>query len=400
MTAGEGWQREGAAYFRVGEAFFRTGSQTGRDLAVLAAISHKSRPENEDGSLRILDAMTGCGVRPLRYALEVGADYVWANEGNVDLRQLLSKNLSHSLPPDQYRITHQDANSVFFDCYQRRDFYDLIDIDSFGSPMPTLATALWAVKLGGLLYLTSTDGRATSGHAPDTSLQTYGAYARSHPASHEQGLRLLIGLAVQQAAARGLAAQPVFSFYQGEVNRVMVRITRQSAWNSDDYGFLAYCHSCGQFQRVPWKKLGRVVCPCGAKGGAEGGVEAQAGDRPVLSGPMWLGPLHDTQELERMQQRAIALQAHPHPHDQSPERWAKCQSLIKTMQAEASLPPYYYPLAEIGRRGKIDIPPRQALVSRLHQQGFAATLTHISPQAIKTDAPLAACIQLAKQLSD
>lgn len=395
MTAGEGWQREGAAYFRVGEAFFRTGSQTGRDLAVLAAISHKSRPENEDGSLRILDAMTGCGVRPLRYALEAEADYVWANEGNVDLRQLLSENLSHGLSPDQYQITHQDANSVFFDCYQRRDFYDLIDIDGFGSPMPTLATALWAVKLGGLLYLTSTDGRATSGHAPDTSLQTYGTYARSHPASHEQGLRLLIGLAVQQAAARGLAAQPVFSFYQGEVNRVMVRITRQSAWNSDDYGFLAYCHSCGQFQRVPWKKLGRVVCPCGA----EGGVEAQAGDRPVLSGPMWLGPLHDVQELERMQQCAIARQAHPHPHDQSPERWARCQSLIKIMQAEASLPPYYYPLAEIGRRGKMDIPPRQALVSRLHQQEFAATLTHISPQAIKTDAPIAACIQLAKQLS-
>ena len=388
----DSWQREGAAYFCVGEAFFRLASQTGRDLAVLAASAHKNRPDNKDGSLRVLDAMTGCGVRPLRYVLEAGADYVWANEGNIDLQQLLSKNLSHSLSPDRYRITHQDANGVFFDCYQRRDFYDLIDIDGFGSPMPTLATALWAVKLGGLLYLTSTDGRATSGHAPDASLQTYGAYGRSHPAIHEQGLRLLIGLAVQQAAARGLAARPVFSFYQGEVNRVMVRITRQSSWNSDDYGFLAYCHSCGQFQRVPWKKLGRALCPCG--------VEAQAGDRPVLSGPMWLGPLHDVHELEQMRQQAIALQAHPHPNDQSPARWAKCQSLIKTMQAEALLPPYYYPLAEIGRRGKMDIPPRQALISQLRQQGFEATLTHISGQAIKTDAPIATCVQLAKELSD
>ena len=140
-TADKGWQCEGAAHFCVGEAFFRAGSQTGRDLAVLAAIAHKDRPENKDGSLRILDAMTGCGVRPLRYVLEAGADYVWANEGNVDLRQLLNKNLSRSLSPEQYRTTHQDANSVFFDCYQRRDFYDLIDIDGFGSPMPALATA-------------------------------------------------------------------------------------------------------------------------------------------------------------------------------------------------------------------------------------------------------------------
>ena len=81
----------------------------------------------------------------------------------------------------------EDANAVFFDCHQRQDFYDLIDIDSFGSPMPYLSTSLWAVKLGGLIYLTSTDGRATSGHAPDKSLQTYGAYARAHPAVHEQG---------------------------------------------------------------------------------------------------------------------------------------------------------------------------------------------------------------------
>ncbi len=161
----------------------------GRDLAVLAAIAYKQT----HGHLRILDAMTGCGVRPLRYALEAQADYIWANEGNSDLGKSLRTNLAQALPPERYRLTHQDANAVFFDCYQRRDFYDLIDVDSFGSPMPTLSTALWAVKLGGLLYLTSTDGRATSGRAPDSSLKTYGAWARSHPAVHEQGLRLLIG---------------------------------------------------------------------------------------------------------------------------------------------------------------------------------------------------------------
>jgi tRNA (guanine26-N2/guanine27-N2)-dimethyltransferase len=394
----DGWQREGAAYFRVGPSFFRASSQTGRDLAVLAVIAHKTHPQNKSGSLRILDAMTGCGVRPLRYVLEAGADYVWANEGNVDLQAQLSANLSHSLPPEKYRITHQDANCVFFDCHQRQDFYDLIDVDGFGSPMPTLATALWAVKLGGLLYLTSTDGRATSGHAPKKSLQTYGAYARSHPAIHEQGLRLLMGVAMQQAAARGLAAQPVFAYYQGEVNRVMVRITRRpSAWPADDYGFLAYCHRCGQFQRVPWKKLNRVMCPCCPLSPKSG---------PIVSGPMWLGPLHNEQDLEAMQQIAMARStqriAHPaqsHPDNPELDRWRRCQSLLEMMQAESALPPYFYPLSEIGRRGKIDIPPKQTLIRQLQQQGFAATSTHISAQAIKTDAPLSHCIQMAKQVS-
>lgn len=382
------WQQEGRARFEVGDAFFRSSSRIGRDLGVLAAIVYKQLHP----SLRVLDAMTGCGVRPLRYGLEANADYVWANEGNWDLHNLLQANLSNSLRCDRYRITHQDANALFFDCHQRQDFYDLIDIDSFGSPMPTLATSLWAIKLGGLLYLTSTDGRATSGHAPKKSLQTYSAYARNHPAVHEQGLRLLIALSMQQAAARGLSAYPVFSWYHGEVNRVMMRISRgdknrpsQSKLTQDNYGFLSYCHSCGQFQTVSWKKLGRPAsCQCQSK------------TSPVLSGPLWLGPLHCSQELATMQQAAATLQVQD---ERERANWQQIQTLLTIMRAESSLPPYYYPLAEIGKRGKIDIPPRDLLIQSINQAGFVATRTHLDSQAIKTTASLLACIELARQVS-
>lgn len=371
----QGYQTEGAARFQVGKAFFRESSRIGRDLAVLAAIAHKCQTQ----SLRIIDAMTGCGIRPLRYALEAEADYVWANEGNPDIHAQLAANLQ-PLPSERYRMTHQDANAIFFDCHQRQDFYDLIDIDSFGSPMPHLSSALWAIKLGGLLYLASTDGRATSGHAPDKSLKTYGAYARSHCAPHEQGIRLLIGLAAQQAAARGLQATPVFSYHHGEVNRVMVRVTRPTAnsqWRTDFYGFVAYCHECGHFQTVVWKKLGRVKCPNGSAHSC------------VVSGPMWLGPLHSASELSEMYGIAQTCSTIS----------ANCLPLIETMQSESNLPPYYYPLSEIGKRGRMDIPPRDTLISQLQKNGFQATRTHFSAQAIKTDASMAECLQAARNIS-
>ena len=394
-------QQEGQAHFCVGNAFFNHSSQTGRDLAVLAAIAHKTHHLPPSASFRVLDAMTGCGVRPLRYALEAKADYIWANEGNWDLRNTLQTNLSASLSPEQYKITHRDANSVFFDCYERKDFYDLIDIDSFGSPMPALASGLWAVKLGGLMYLASTDGRATSGHAPDKSLQSYSAYARSHPAVHEQGLRLLIGTAVQQAAARGLSARPVFSWYKGEVNRVMLRIQRPVSWQPKYYGFLAYCHQCGQFQTVHWKKLSQpVLCPCTSAPKPLKSDTASAW--PAVSGPMWLGPLHDVDELETM--KAIALQL-GQPAVNSAEAstqakyWRKYPVLLDLLQAEAAMPPYYYSLAEIGRRGKMDIPARDRLIQSLLDAGFRATRTHLSAQAIKTDAPIATCLELAQQVA-
>lgn len=362
------WQQEGEATFCTENAFFRASSRTGRDLAMLAASLYKA----QHGQLRVLDAMTGCGVRPLRYVLESKADYVWANEGNVELRSLVQANLSQSLSRDRYKITHQDANAIFFDCHARQDFYDLIDVDSFGSPMPTLSTALWAIKIGGLLYLTSTDGRATSGRAPTRALQSYGAYTRSHPAVHEQGLRLLLGTVMQQAAAKGLCAEPVFSLYSGEVNRVMVKISRQP-WDAKDYGFLAYCHRCGQFQTVVWKQLGRVTCDC------------QSDAAPAVSGPMWLGALHSVRWLSEMCELA---------GDHAP-----VSSVLERMRAEVDLPPYFYLVAEIGRRAKCDIPPSERLIERLRQRGFRASRTHIEAQAIKTDAPMRVCTEIAHQLA-
>jgi hypothetical protein len=50
-----------------------------------------------------------------------------------------------------------------------------------------------AVRHGGLLYLTSTDGFCSGGKRPGRSLASYGGYLRALPWSNEQGLRMVIG---------------------------------------------------------------------------------------------------------------------------------------------------------------------------------------------------------------
>lgn len=369
------YQQEGKARFRIGAAFYRRQSQVGRDLAVLAATIYRQH----QGQLRVLDAMSGCGVRSLRYRLEAKADRVWANEGNPDLHDVLATNLAQAIEASTYRLTHQDANEVFFACYQRRDFYDLVDIDSFGGGMPYMATGLWATRLGGLLYVTSTDTRTTGGHNPDHSVQLYGAYARAHPASHEQGCRLLIGSAVQQAAARGLAVRPVFSHYNGQVHRVMLRVTESQPWPSQQYGFLGYCHQCGHYQSLTWRQLGRTLCDHRAL------PSAPAPQPLTINGPLWLGALHDRAMLTQMQHQAIAWQ------------WTSVASLLALMAAEAQLPPYYFTLPAIGRYGRMDIPKRDQLIQIMRDRGFQVSGTHFDPQALKTNGTMADCIAAARQ---
>ncbi len=363
------WHQEGQIQVQTGDAFFRPDSQLARDLGVLAAAVYRATT----GKLRVLDAMTGCGIRALRYSIEANADWVWANDANPEMGDLIQANLSASLQAHQFQVTHQQAQHVFAGCAHRQDYYDFVDVDSFGHGSTLLHGCLQATQQAGLIYFTSTDGRSLTGHEPDLSLRCYGTYARAHPASQEQALRILLNSLMQQANLQGRTIQPLFSLFQGRLYRVLVRLSCIQSQPAS--GFLGYCHPCGHYQILSWRQLNRARCP-----------HHQPEQPLTLSGPLWLGPLHDSTFLAQMSQQAQAW------------GWQACQQILAVMQQEAhlQLPPYFYPLGEIGRRGGQDIPKRDDLIAILQQQGYIASPTHINPQAIKTNAPLGVCLDLAK----
>lgn len=369
MVSQRDWYREGSAKFQVGDAFYNPNSKYVRDLGILAATVYRQ----EYGSLRVLDALAGSGIRSLRYWQESEADYIWINEANSQLNSILQQNLAPALASDCYHLTHQDAHRVFFECYRERDYYDLVDVDCFGSAVPYLNTMLWATKIDGLMYLTSTDGRTLTGHPPEKTVQTYNAIARSHPVIQEQALRLLIGATQQQAAGRGLGIEPIFALFTGQTYRVMLRLVSKPQLTASNYGFLAYCHSCGNYQTFSWRKLNRANCTCGNAA-------------VTMSGAMWLGRLHDPRQLKRM--TSIAQNWN----------WQKLVKLLNLMQGEIDFPPYFFTLREIGSRGKLDLPKRSHLITALQNEGYRAAATHIDPQGLKTNADLETCIGISQQI--
>jgi len=359
--------QERGVCFQVGTAFYRRSSRLSRDLAVLAGLIERSRL----GSLRILDAMAGCGVRALRYWQEAGATDLLVNEGNPDVLPLLRANLARPIAARVATIASNDANRAFFQCYIDDNYYDIVDVDGFGAPVPWLSTSLWATRLGGLVYLTSTDGRTATGHLPEQSLRLYGARARSHPAAHEQGLRLMIGSLQQQAAVKGFGITPVFSLFRGEVYRVMVRLTKGQKLRDHNYAYLAYCHDCGNYQVLPWHKIGQANCP-------------HDGLPLTLSGPQWVGDLHDRTYLDAMHSAAV-------------ERgWLDAAAWLTSAIDEADMPPYFFKLGEIGKRGQMDIPKRDRLIAALRDRGFRASVSHVSREAFKTTADLQTCVAIVK----
>lgn len=371
----------------MGTSFFRHESFTGRDLGVLAAALYKkSNPE-----LRVLDAMCGCGVRSLRYLAESQADFVLANDGNDENRGLIMSNLSQipRVLGDKKRwvVTHFDANRVMAECYLQRDFFDFIDVDSFGSDSSFLRSALNALKIGGLVYVTSTDGYSAGGHRPHNSLASYGAYIRPMPYANEIGLRMLIGGAVREASVMGYCVTPLFSYYSyhGPVFRVLLRVDRGRLNDIRHYGFISYCHDCGNSLAYSWDELGKIGCSCG---------EAKSSRSPVVSGPLWTGPLHQANYIEDMLNLA--------------EEWGwigdgkdlNLEKLLKQMIDESNpeLPFGYTKFDEIASRAKVNSPPLRTMISALQKEGYAASRSHIASNAIKTNCPMTTCIRIMHEL--
>uniref|UniRef100_A0A0D3G635 tRNA (guanine(26)-N(2))-dimethyltransferase n=1 Tax=Oryza barthii TaxID=65489 RepID=A0A0D3G635_9ORYZ len=151
--------------FDPGSAFYRSDSAAGRDLAVLAATLHR-RAAGPSAPFLCLDAMCGCGVRALRYLAQAGADFVWANDASEALRPVIVGNLSRfeRAPDRRWAVSHLDATRLLSERYLRREYFDVIDVDSFGGDAAYIRAALLALRIGGLLYLTSTDWRSARGY--------------------------------------------------------------------------------------------------------------------------------------------------------------------------------------------------------------------------------------------
>lgn len=125
-------------------------------------------------------------------------------------------------------------------------------------------------------------------------------------------------------------------------------------------------------------------CPCGS----------DVPDSLVVSGPLWTGPLHSAAYLTEM----LALAG----------EWGwlgdgtknDLDKLLYRMidESDPNLSFGYIKLDEIASRAKVNSPPLVTIMNAIHQEGYSASRSHISSNAIKTNCPMSECIRIAKQL--
>ncbi|MFP3950190.1 MAG: tRNA (guanine(10)-N(2))-dimethyltransferase [Candidatus Micrarchaeia archaeon] len=340
--------------FEAGKIFYNPHMQLCRSFSSLlvGAIGEE---------ISILDGFSATGIRGIRYAKEnpnvSSLDLLDMDSGAADLSR--TNAIRNGLDAEAYT---GEFNSFMMD---RK--YDFIELDPFGSPAPFLYHAIRAFRSAkaGYISFTATDTAVLCGAHKNACKRIYHSTPLHDEIFHEAGTRILWKFASRIANEFNFGIRPLATLSHRHFFKLFLKLEKGSENALKDFsstGYLTFCPSCGHREGG---KTGKGSCPA-------------CGEKARVTGPLWLGELHDHTLLKRMQE-LNSERDYSHKKELS--------GLLGLMEGEMGMPPWFYGIHSTCSRLGIQPPPKkELLISGLKERGFRAAETHFSPTGVKTDA--------------
>jgi tRNA (guanine26-N2/guanine27-N2)-dimethyltransferase len=300
------------------------------------------------------DILAAAGSKGLRVAVE-GKNRVFFNDANKEAITIIRKNLK--LNGIKAEVSNRDAN-LFVS--ENQGLFDFIDIDPFGSPVPFIDASIQSLKKEGYLGGTATDTATLCGVYPSTCVRRYESQPTRSSFCHEVGLRILIGYVARRAAVYDKGVSPILSHSTRHYFRFYLRLkngVKAARKSLKEMGFLYHCDRCDELTYERGFLPSKRTCKCG--------------ERPNISGPLWLGALHKKTFIKKMLSKADTEEV---------------KRILSTIAGEVETP-FYYNVHLLAKRIKATPRDMETILNRLRDSGYASSRTHFSPVSIKTEAP-------------
>uniref|UniRef100_A0A8B9KRL8 tRNA (guanine(26)-N(2))-dimethyltransferase n=1 Tax=Astyanax mexicanus TaxID=7994 RepID=A0A8B9KRL8_ASTMX len=326
----------------------------------------------EDG-LRVLEGLAASGLRSVRFALEVpGLKSVTANDCSAKAAALIARNAKYNNVAHLLHASQKDASMLMYEMRGKKERYDVIDLDPYGSPSPFLDAAVQAVSEGGLLCITCTDMAVMAGNSGETCYSKYGSVSLKSKYCHELALRIILHSLDQRANVYQRYIEPLLS------------VTYNSLTTPFHKQALVYnCVGCGAFhiQRMGKRILQGKHMKFSAATGPPVGMNCDhCGQRHQLGGPVWAEPIHN---LEFVQKVLAAVSGNPSRFGTS----KRIEGVLSMVTEELQDIPLYYVLDQLSSTVHCNTPAMLQFRSALLHAGYKVSFSHACKNAVKTDAP-------------
>uniref|UniRef100_A0A8K9X3C0 tRNA (guanine(26)-N(2))-dimethyltransferase n=1 Tax=Oncorhynchus mykiss TaxID=8022 RepID=A0A8K9X3C0_ONCMY len=336
------------------ETEMQTGEEGGEEPVVTASVGECCK-----NGLRVLEGLAASGLRSVRFALEVpGLRSVTANDFSAKAAALIARNAQHNGVTHLLQASQRDASMLMYEMRGKKDRYDVIDLDPYGSPAPFLDAAVQAVGEGGLLCVTCTDMAVMAGNSGETCYSKYGSVSIKAKYCHEMALRIILHSLDQRAGVYQRYIHPLLCVSVDFYIRVYVRVHTGQAMVKNSAS-IKYSAATGP--------------PVGAEC-------EHCGHRHQLGGPIWGEALHDVSFVQKV---LSAVSGNPSRFGTA----RRIEGMLSMVTEELEDVPLYYTVDNLSSTVHCSTPPLLQFRSALLHAGHRVSLSHACKNALKTDAP-------------
>ena len=332
--------------------------------------------------LRILEALGATGLRSIRYSTELGdkAGEIICNDISEDAVSSMKRNISHN---NCSNITPSISDACVL-MYQRKKYFDVVDIDPYGAPVQFLDTAVQCVRSGGLLCVTATDLGVLAGNHIQACYGKYGGMPLRRPYCHEFALRLLLSCVESHANLYSRYIRPLFSYKADFYVRVFVQVIQSQGEvqkTSSKRSYVYDCVGCHSFylQQLGYHKPGtQQVTP--GKGPPVGTNCNECGSQFQIGGPIWSDPIHDISFIQNMAKHVTEGGSYLGTAK-------RILGMLAVAEKELVDQPLFYELSSLSKRIHSPCPPNVTFRSAILNAGYLVSQSHLHPKSVKTNAP-------------
>jgi tRNA (guanine26-N2/guanine27-N2)-dimethyltransferase len=149
--------------------------------------------KDHDG-ITVLEALAATGLRSVRYAKEIPSiKKLVANDILPAATDLMKKNFEfNDCDKDKIEVHTADAIDLMHGMRAQKKFFNVVDLDPYGTAIPFLESAISCIANNGLLCVTFTDMAVLCARQPHVCFYKMGASPLGKSYCHEMALRIVL----------------------------------------------------------------------------------------------------------------------------------------------------------------------------------------------------------------
>lgn len=339
--------------------FYNPVMKLNRDISLLVIASYFN-----DNEVRFCDPMAASGIRELRFLKTIPKKFEFLTLGDISKSAIenIQKNFeNNNISLNNVKLITANAINTI-----SSEYFNFIEVDPFGSPVPFLDIAAQRIKHEGVLSVTATDTAALCGTYPKTTLRRYSIKVEKTLWHEELGLRNLIAYVQKELAKYDKVGNVIISFSNNHYYKIFFKVTDSKTKSLEILKEHKYLTWDRKSQETSFSKF----------------------ETENTFGKTYIGPLCDKEFLKKIKNNLNLI-----------DKNKEVKELIENLEQELNIVGYYNPHKFMKEHKFTSDIKFEKIIEKIKELNFEVSRAHNNKIGIKTNCPHDKFIEIMKEYS-